>query len=113
MKLFIVLSVCLALAIAQNAEVVKQELNIEADGSYSHLYELSDQSAHQEAGKGGVIAEGSFRWVSPEGEQISVTYKADENGYQPQGAHLPQPHPIPEAILKAIEYIKANAKLRK
>lgn len=32
---------------------------------------------------------GSIYWVSPEGEQITLTYIADENGYQPTGSHLP------------------------
>lgn len=38
----------------------------------------------------------SYSYYSPEGELISVTYTADENGFQPQGDHLPTPPPIPE-----------------
>jgi len=30
-------------------------------------------------------AEGSFSYTSPEGQEISLTYIADENGFQPQG----------------------------
>lgn len=32
-----------------------------------------------------------------------MTYTADEHGFHPQGAHLPTPPPIPEAIQKSLE----------
>lgn len=30
------------------------------------------------------VAQGSYSWTSPEGQVISISYIADENGYQPQ-----------------------------
>lgn len=37
------------------------------------------------------VAIGSYSYTAPDGQQISVSYKADANGFQPEGDHLPQP----------------------
>jgi hypothetical protein len=43
------------------------------------------------------VAVGSFSYTSPEGQQISLSYKADANGFQPVGDHLPvAPDQTPE-----------------
>lgn len=52
----------------------------------------------------GESVQGHFSYQSPEGEKVEVSYQADENGYQPSGSVLPQPHPIPELIQRALEY---------
>ncbi|KAJ8931381.1 hypothetical protein NQ314_015712 [Rhamnusium bicolor] len=54
-------------------------------------------------GGDGTQARGGFSYTAPDGQQIEIQYSADENGFQPQGAHLPTPPPIPEEIQKAIE----------
>lgn len=51
------------------------------------------------------VAQGQFTYTSPEGQVIQLSYIADENGFQPQGEHLPTPPPIPPAIQKALEYL--------
>lgn len=45
---------------------------------------------------------GSYRYKDPEGNDIVITYIADENGFIPQGDHLPVAPPIPQAILEAL-----------
>lgn len=52
-------------------------------------------------------AEGSYSYTAPDGTLISVTYTAGPEGFVPKGDHLPTPPPIPEAILKALEYIRS------
>lgn len=73
-------------------------------GNYNFAYEQSDGQTRQEtaevervrAARSGeedsaiLRVRGSFGWVDPAtGQNYQVTYVADENGYQAQGAHLP------------------------
>lgn len=48
-------------------------------------------------------AQGGFSYTGDDGQVYSVSYTADEGGYQPKGDHLPTPPPIPEEILKSLE----------
>nr|XP_017014529.2 LOW QUALITY PROTEIN: pupal cuticle protein Edg-78E [Drosophila takahashii] len=90
------------------AYITKSGVDITPEGSYNYAYETSNGIAAQESGYGGAHANGGFSWYSPEGELVQIQYVADENGYQPQGALLPTPPPIPAAILKSLEYIRTH-----
>lgn len=90
------------------AEITKYRSEIKEDGSYSWEYGTSNGIDAQESGVGGVNALGSVRYTAPDGTPIELEYTADENGYQPRGAHLPTPPPIPDYILKALAYIEAH-----
>ncbi|CAG9564263.1 unnamed protein product [Danaus chrysippus] len=88
----------------RNAETL--EFNNENNGeSYAYNYETSNGISMGESGvaTNGVNAQGGYAYTGDDGKSYSVTYTADVNGYQPQGEHLPTPHPIPEEILKSIE----------
>jgi Insect cuticle protein len=86
--------------------IIAQSSDISPDGSYSYAYETSNGIAGSEAGVGGKNAAGSNSYYSPDGTPIKLTYTADENGYHPQGDHLPTSPPIPEAILRSLEWIR-------
>nr|XP_017014530.2 pupal cuticle protein Edg-78E-like [Drosophila takahashii] len=90
------------------AYITKSGADIQPNGQYNYAYETSNGIAAQESGYGGAHATGGFSWYSPEGQLVQISYLADENGYQPQGALLPTPPPIPAAILKSLEYIRTH-----
>ncbi|RZC38589.1 Chitin bind 4 domain containing protein [Asbolus verrucosus] len=104
----------------RDAPILKQEQEVNFDGSYRSSYETGNGIAAQEQGvlknAGGGEAEaeevqGSFQYTAPDGTPISLQYLANENGFQPQGAHLPvapTPPPIPPAIARALAYIAAH-----
>lgn len=72
------------------------------DGGYQYAYETGNGISAEEQGTYGT-AKGSFAFTSPEGEQVSLEYTADENGFHPRGSHLPTPPPIPEEIRRSVE----------
>lgn len=47
----------------------------------------------------------TYTLIDPDFQVINVLYKADENGFHPQGAHIPTPPPIPPAIQRALDYL--------
>lgn len=53
--------------------------------------------------EGSLSVTGSFTYVGDDGQEYTVTYTADENGYHAEGAHLPTPPPIPSEILKSLQ----------
>lgn len=95
-----------------NIPILRYDNNNNGDGSYSYNYETGNGISAQEQGhlRGpeSLEAQGSYAFTSPEGQQFSISYVADENGYQPSGHHLPTPPPIPEAILRSIEFNQAE-----
>lgn len=138
MKLFIFtvllfsLSLVFSAKLGKNEEInlVRSEQSIQPDG-YQFSYELdngvkAEESGHLNEDEEFVsrnsfdflkfhgtlekfqLIHGSFEYTSPEGDKIALQYTADKNGFQPQGAHLPTPPPIPEIILRAVEYLTSH-----
>lgn len=53
-----------------------------------------------------IVQSGSYSYIAPDGTIISVSYVADENGFQAFGDHLPTPPPIPEPILNSLNALQ-------
>ncbi|XP_013110232.1 larval cuticle protein 65Ab1-like [Stomoxys calcitrans] len=100
MKFLIVFVALFAIALAAprpETEVVRQDSEVGPE-SFQFASETSDGSKHEAQGqlknKGSddeaIVVRGSYSWTDEKtGETFTVNYVADENGYQPQGAHLP------------------------
>ncbi|CAK1553600.1 unnamed protein product [Leptosia nina] len=117
MKYLAILSLIVAVATAapqgstEPVPIVRQDSQINGDGSYQYSFETGNGISADQKGDlkkvGDVEAlevQGQFQYPSEDGN-IQLTYTADENGYQPQGAHLPTAPPVPEAIQRALAYL--------
>ncbi|XP_061394867.1 larval cuticle protein 65Ag1-like [Musca vetustissima] len=98
MKFIIVFAALFALALAAPAdvEIVRSESEVGPE-SFKYVSETSDGSKTEAEGKlnyvgteqEAIAVRGSYSFVADDGQTYTVTYVADENGFQPQGAHLP------------------------
>ncbi|XP_052738610.1 uncharacterized protein LOC112056007 [Bicyclus anynana] len=94
--------------------IIAQDQIINPDGSYKWNYETGNGISAEEAGyvknlgipeQEAQTAQGQYKYTAPDGQIIHLQYIADENGFQPQGAHLPTPPPIPVEIQKALDHL--------
>ncbi|XP_037720260.1 larval cuticle protein 65Ab1-like [Drosophila subpulchrella] len=99
MKFLIVFVALFALAVARpnDVQVVRLDSDVLPD-KWSYTLETSDGTSIDQQGlvkdvgteHEAAVVHGSYTWVDEKtGEKFTVTYVADENGFQPQGAHLP------------------------
>uniref|UniRef100_A0A1I8NQN3 Uncharacterized protein n=1 Tax=Stomoxys calcitrans TaxID=35570 RepID=A0A1I8NQN3_STOCA len=115
MKFLIALTCILAVVAAnENANVLRNDAEVNVE-NFKYALELDNSVNTQQEGSlngGNWVVKGSYKFTSPEGEEVSVQYTADENGYHVDAAQpvLPTPPPIPEHILKAIKYIEVHTK---
>ncbi|XP_043273076.1 endocuticle structural glycoprotein SgAbd-4-like [Venturia canescens] len=86
------------------------------DGSYKWQYESGNGIKAEEEGSlanagsenEAIQAKGSFSYKDDQGKEISLTYTANEEGFQPVGDHLPVAPEIPPLIQKALEWNAAH-----
>lgn len=91
--------------------IIRDDSQINGDGSYQYTYETGNGISADQKGElkkvGDVEAlavQGEYKYPGEHGD-IEVSYTADENGFQPKGAHLPTAPPVPEAIQRALAYL--------
>ncbi|XP_058124208.1 endocuticle structural glycoprotein SgAbd-2-like [Anopheles ziemanni] len=113
-KIVCVLVVALIASVAaeKDAVVLRQDVEINPDGSYQYAYETSNGIQAEQQGtlkdvgdEKAQVVQGQYAYSNPDGSRVSLQYIADENGYQPQGDHLPTPPPIPAAIERALRLL--------
>uniref|UniRef100_A0A182WKK3 Uncharacterized protein n=1 Tax=Anopheles minimus TaxID=112268 RepID=A0A182WKK3_9DIPT len=99
---------------AKHIPIVHSESYSSHDGSYKFAYESGNGITAQEEGfvkNAGSkdhevqVAHGSYSYTDPHGVPVSLSYVADENGFQVQGSHVPTPPPVPKELVDA--YAKA------
>ncbi|KAH8342308.1 hypothetical protein KR059_000713 [Drosophila kikkawai] len=99
MKFLIVFVALFAVALAAPAEdvqIVRADSDVGPE-NFSFAWETSDGQKADAAGElknigsenESLAVRGSFSFVADDGQTYTVNYIADENGFQPQGAHLP------------------------
>ncbi|EDV95671.1 larval cuticle protein 65Ag1 [Drosophila grimshawi] len=98
MKFLIVFVALFAVALARpDVEIVRQNSEVGPE-SYIFSLETSDGTKKEEEGhlknagseNEAISVKGSYSFVADDGQTYVVNYTADENGFQPEGAHLPQ-----------------------
>ncbi|XP_061710639.1 cuticle protein CP14.6-like [Cydia pomonella] len=108
MKSFLVFALCAAVALAapqrqaysgdeKQAETLRYDNNVDV---YAYNVNVETSNGIKEAESGilnnqgkdneAFVRSGQYAYTAPDGVTYSVTWTADENGYHPQGAHLPQ-----------------------
>ncbi|XP_066983870.1 cuticle protein CP14.6-like [Macrobrachium rosenbergii] len=101
--------------------IIRQvQVNPDALGAHSSDFEAENGIAFQFSGSEGVLGGanmiGSWSYPQADGTLASVSFVADENGFQPQSSLLPVapafPHPIPQFVLDQIEFARLEDERR-
>merc|ERR1712126_107251 len=129
MKSMILFAVFLTVAAAAPAPeeaapvvlIVKQTQNHDTEKQeYSFSYEAENGISVSESGvqkqfgdkpeDAGTVSQGKYSYPE-DSVTYTVTWVADENGFQAKGDHLPTPPPMPEHVVKLLNDLRAAGQL--
>ncbi|XP_069942315.1 endocuticle structural glycoprotein SgAbd-8-like [Cherax quadricarinatus] len=77
--------------------ILKDDRKQNAYGEYAFQYETGDGITRKESGsqKDGQVSQGGWRYTSPYGDPVEITFVADHGGFQPYGDALPVAPALP------------------
>ncbi|XP_057665999.1 larval cuticle protein LCP-17-like [Diorhabda carinulata] len=79
--------------------IVRQTFDISPDGTYNYAFQTENEIYVEEEGyingENNLVKKGQYQYTAPSGEIIRTIYTADEDGFHPQGSHLPTAPPQP------------------
>jgi len=80
----------------EEAGILRMDSSINNDGSFVYGFETTDPMQQDVAGQlkqigeeYGTVMQGSYSFVTPEGQEVTITWTADENGFQATGDAIP------------------------
>ncbi|KAG6448617.1 hypothetical protein O3G_MSEX005590 [Manduca sexta] len=96
-KLFVILGLVAATWTAsqgaknEDVQILRYDNDNDGIGSYRFAFEQSDGNKREEQGDvinagtddESIVVKGSYSWVGPDGVTYTVTYVADDKGFQP------------------------------
>merc|ERR1711955_98721 len=128
MKSMLLVALFVAVAAAENTYEYKEPIALtkygsvsDETGKYSYNFEAANGIKMSEEGEQkhfgdkldegyGSVARGSYSYEL-EGVTYTINWVADENGFQPTGAHLPVAPPMPEYVVQMLAELRAAGKL--
>merc|ERR1712198_359885 len=128
MKSMLLVALFVAVAAAENTYEYKEPIAItkygsvsDETGKYSYNFEAANGIKMSEEGEQkhfgdkleegyGSVARGAYSYEM-DGVTYTVNWVADENGFQPTGAHLPVAPPMPEYVVQMLAELRAAGKL--
>ncbi|KAM8719632.1 hypothetical protein ACLKA7_005807 [Drosophila subpalustris] len=88
----------------QQIPIVRSDYQSDASGNYNFGFDTGNGIHRDETGEfkggwphGSLGVRGSYSYTGDDGQQYTVNYKADKNGFQAEGAHLPTSPSLPAA----------------